>query len=449
MDEPQLLTAALTEHARRITPGPVSVADLIARGHRRRSRHRAVISSAVALCAAIAIGLPLLVILGVHRDRASIAPTRPVVPVVPVVNEAVALAHGHWSTLPTAPIAGRDGAVSTWTGSQMLIWGGTANGVAVNDGAAYDPATRVWQKMPVSALEGRINAASVWTGSQFFIWGGSSGLAITCPPGGCSDLRDGALYDPKTLTWTSVSSSPVANYTWAQAFWLNGRVIVLTMPASANKVTSVDADAYNPVTNRWARLPSQHVAADRPIREVSAAAAGPTILVWSTWQRDLGGGGLQSGVDSYVFDTLAKRWAAGSVPANGAVVQPLSAGNEVIVPTISNLCPSECPYAPPRPGYFVTSTGRLGQSVPLGPVSGTDATYLWAGNALVGFDTYSGEGAVWSALSHIWTPLPREALTGDHGQIQTIWDGKALLVWGFSPPVLGGKKYPTSGLMFG
>lgn len=49
------------------------------------------------------------------------------------------LMQGRWTTLPAAPIAGRTRHTATWTGSEMLIFGGQPDpGLA--HGARFDPA---------------------------------------------------------------------------------------------------------------------------------------------------------------------------------------------------------------------------------------------------------------------------------------------------------------------
>ncbi|GGM17335.1 hypothetical protein [Nakamurella endophytica] len=86
--------------------------------------------------------------------------------------------------------------MTAWTGAQMLVWGGWDPTVqamsAMADGASFDPATGQWQLLPQSPLTARASALSVWTGTQLLIWGGQSGFG--------EPLNDGAAYTPATGT---------------------------------------------------------------------------------------------------------------------------------------------------------------------------------------------------------------------------------------------------------
>ena len=86
--------------------------------------------------------------------------------------------------------------ISVWTGSQMIVWGGTSNGsqfANLNDGAIYDPATSSWTDMSaVDAPSPRQAATGLWTGEKLIVWGGL----------GTNDfLNDGAMFDPAINQW--------------------------------------------------------------------------------------------------------------------------------------------------------------------------------------------------------------------------------------------------------
>ncbi len=95
-------------------------------------------------------------------------------------------AHGHrydagkgaWTTeiaTSGAPTT-REIPSAAWTGSAMLIWGGWAGGPYRNDGALYDPAGNSWKPMPsAGAPAERARHASVWADTELFVWGGCGG----------------------------------------------------------------------------------------------------------------------------------------------------------------------------------------------------------------------------------------------------------------------------------
>ncbi len=103
-----------------------------------------------------------------------------------------------WNVGAEAPILLRSGHVSVWTGTELVVWGGsrtTEPGITepLADGAAYDPASDTWRMLAPSPLAGRSGAGVVWTGAEI--------LVLATQSGGVLPTRDGAAYDPATDTW--------------------------------------------------------------------------------------------------------------------------------------------------------------------------------------------------------------------------------------------------------
>src|SRR5262249_14840655 len=108
----------------------------------------------------------------------------------------------------------RTGATHVWTGSTLIIWGGSdVNGIS-DTGGRYDPAIDAW--LPVStanAPAARQEHVAVWTGSRMIVWGGY-GTTIGSPVSG------GGLYDPLTDTWTAMDTSNApSSRREAEAVW--------------------------------------------------------------------------------------------------------------------------------------------------------------------------------------------------------------------------------------
>lgn len=125
-----------------------------------------------------------------------------------------------WSALPTldAPVA-RQGAVSAWTGDRWLIWGGVGLNVLLGDGGSFDPVANRWAILPAApaGFIGRRGHTAVWTGTHWLIWGG---LTFDGP------MSDGAAYHPATRTWQMLPAFPGAARYQHTAVWTGSRMVI-------------------------------------------------------------------------------------------------------------------------------------------------------------------------------------------------------------------------------
>lgn len=93
-----------------------------------------------------------------------------------------------WRELATegAP-APRYGHVAVWTGRSLLVWGGTDGHRPLQDGGEYDPWENAWSPLASVDATGqtvaREGAAGVWTGSELVIVGGTDGGPRVAPLG--------------------------------------------------------------------------------------------------------------------------------------------------------------------------------------------------------------------------------------------------------------------------
>src|SRR5438477_198153 len=79
-----------------------------------------------------------------------------------------------WAWRPVGPLAGRQGNVAVWTGSEVIYWGGDRPGRAP-EGAGYDPEADRWRRLSRSPLTNRRGAAAAWTGREVVVFGGVNG----------------------------------------------------------------------------------------------------------------------------------------------------------------------------------------------------------------------------------------------------------------------------------
>jgi len=83
---------------------------------------------------------------------------------------ASAAADDTWS--PTAALPVATGSLPVWTGTEVIIWGGTTQyGGRTNAGSRYNPATDTWTSMStVGAPRPRSGHAAHWTGTEFLFF---------------------------------------------------------------------------------------------------------------------------------------------------------------------------------------------------------------------------------------------------------------------------------------
>ena len=108
------------------------------------------------------------------------------------------------ATSTTRAPAGREAHTAVWTGSEMIIWGG--NNLTYpqwqNTGGRYNPSTDSWTATSTrNAPAGREAHTAVWTGSEMIVWGGTTDYPSP------TSFNTGGRYNPSTDSWTATSTS--------------------------------------------------------------------------------------------------------------------------------------------------------------------------------------------------------------------------------------------------
>jgi N-acetylneuraminic acid mutarotase len=87
-----------------------------------------------------------------------------------------------WTATSTTNVPeGRSFHTAVWTGSEMIVWGGNDSSqffsvTPTNTGGRYDPGTDSWTATSTTnAPSARDAQTAVWTGSEMIVWGGSVG----------------------------------------------------------------------------------------------------------------------------------------------------------------------------------------------------------------------------------------------------------------------------------
>jgi N-acetylneuraminic acid mutarotase len=152
------------------------------------------------------------------------------------------------TSISGAPSA-RSGHTAIWTGTEMIVWGGTGEFAPerTNTGCRYNPTTDTWTATNTTAAPSAVsNHTAVWTGAEMIVWGGSGG-------GIPSGAGMGGRYNPTTNTWIATSTvgapSVTSNHT---ALWTGTEMIVWGEGAADGTGFPKSVGArYNPSTDTW------------------------------------------------------------------------------------------------------------------------------------------------------------------------------------------------------
>ena len=345
------------------------------------------------------------------------------------------------TSLTGAPDA-RDFHTAVWTGSEMIIWGGT--GFGVNTGARYNPSTDSWTATTTTnAPTARGAHTAVWTGSEMIVWGGESFDGVQ------HYWNTGGKYNPSTDSWvtTSTTNAPDGRYfpfMNAAAVWTGSEMIVW---GGANDTTVFDTGGrYNPNTDSWTATSTTNAPEGRVY--YTAVWTGSEMIVW---------GGTD---DATVFDTGGRynlntnSWTATSTtnaPTARFLHTAVWTGSEMIVwgsGVNGNVFNTGGKYNPSTDSWATTSTTNA-------PDARSNHTAVWTGSQMIiwgGINNssqllatggrYNSDTNSWTATSTTGAPSRRVAHTA-------IWTGTEMIVWGGDDPGLltntGGRYCAQSG----
>jgi len=305
-----------------------------------------------------------------------------------------------WSLMnkSNAPALGEDLLVA-WSGSQLIAWD-TYNRV----GARYSPATDTWTTMTdVGAPSARLGACAAYAGGYFVVWGGSDPS-----PSLYSFLNTGARYNPANNTWTAMSTVNAPQRRAFASATTAGSEILVVGGLSTNEVTDCGfggcvtdlnyetvntAARYNPAANSWTSISN-----------------GPSRL---------GHTAVWTGVDLYVWGGVFRSGGYGFSMHGNPVERGMKynlAGN-----TWTLLSTNGAPGTP-----------HVGWQ-----------TAVWSGSNLVVWGLSSADGGFYRSnygaryipLSDSWIPLPVNSLE-DREEHTAVWSGSQMIVWGGKEPGL-------------
>ncbi len=325
-------------------------------------------------------------------------------------------------TTTTGAPAGRELHTAVWTGSAMIVWGGS-NGVFPMDGGRYNPALDSWTptstgpNMPVA----RWRHSAVWTGSEMIVWGGYPQSGQIRP------TNSGGRYDPSSNTWVPTSagvSTPGLREDHA-AVWTGSEMIVWggSVGSTSTTITFLNTGGrYNPAINAWS---STSTGAGVPSARSKPAAhwTGTEMIIW---------GDNQSGVNTGArYNPQSDSWAPTSTGANVPSVRTefssVWTGTEMIIWGGSGLNTGG-KYNPLSDSWTSTST----VSAPVGRV---EHAAVWTGTKMIVWGGYSSgsinTGGLYDPSTNSWMATSTGANVPAGRSLPTaVWSGSRMIVWG-------------------
>jgi N-acetylneuraminic acid mutarotase len=284
---------------------------------------------------------------------------------------------------------------AVWTGSEMIVWGGYNNGSRLNTGGRYDPSTDTWTATTTAnAPDGRYSHTAVWTGSEMVVWGGS----------GATHLNTGGRYNPTTDTWiaTSTTSAPIGRELHT-AVWTGKEMIVW---GGVNNITNLNTGGrYIANTDSWTATSTTNAPTAR--YDHTAVWTGGKMIVWGGFN----GGSLNTGGQ---YDPGTDSWTATSTSGAAAARYAHTAvwtGSEMIVwggenPNVLNIGGR---YDPGTDSWTATSTSGA-------PAARYWHTAVWTGSEMIvwggGDNTdFFNTGGRYCAAAPSPTPTPTPTST--------------------------------------
>src|SRR5262249_40031885 len=144
-----------------------------------------------------------------------------------------------------------------WTGSEMIVWGGRGCGgnCILNTGGRYNPEADSWAATSiVNGPVARDRHNALWTGSEMIIWGGSDRQ---------NPLHTGARYNPNMDSWTPMGLANVPlGRAGDAAVWTDSEMIIWGGVDETLKVTN-SGGRYNPSTDSWISTSTDHAPSPR------------------------------------------------------------------------------------------------------------------------------------------------------------------------------------------
>lgn len=337
------------------------------------------------------------------------------------------LASNLWTPMNMTNAPSIGGAVAVWSGSRLIVFD-----AAHNAGGSYNPSSDSWQTMSTANMPTEA-ASAVWTGTYMVVWGRTPLLDVS---GNVTNTGGGARYNPTSDTWSAISqvNNPLARNSYS-SIWSGSEMIVYGGESDFSSFVGTfftfknDGGRYNPTSDTWTPITISSGRAGH-----SAVWTGSRMIVW-------GGFITNSNGFEYLNTGLSYDPTSGSsslISSNGAPSGRMSPdavwnGSQMIIWNGStfngpvNSPPDGSRYTPGTDSWSAMAnnnepTPKSGESA----IAAGTQMIVWGGS-------YSDTGGIYNPTANTWTPTPIPQFLGEPGprsQETAVWTGNSLIVWG-------------------
>ena len=327
---------------------------------------------------------------------------------------------------------------AVWTGSEMIVWGGSDSINWTSTGGRYRPATDDWT--PTSTASGvpqaRRGQVAVWTGREMIVWGGDGNSPTF--------LQSGGRYDPVHDTWsaTSLLGAPIGR-TQPTVVWTGTEMIVFGGYDYFHESQPTDTGGrYDPARDSWSPTKSGAGGPGRRLAH-SAVWTGNEMIVW-------GGDSPTDPIPGVRYDPMTNAWR----PTGPSSVAPSArSGHSAVwdgrgmivfggyVPPFTNTGSRYDPSADAWTSILPASgtvQARGGHQVVW---TGTEMI-VWGGTFSPSDPVYTNTGGRYDLAANSWSPTAIDANTPlAHALFSTVWTGRSMILWGGTPAAASNGSY--------
>ncbi|ANM31051.1 hypothetical protein ABI59_17920 [Acidobacteria bacterium Mor1] len=324
---------------------------------------------------------------------------------------------------------------AVWTGTRMIVWGGSIHNDVAGTGAIYDPLTDAWSTISnVGAPRPRQQHTAIWTGSEMIVWGGD---------GWTDGVSIGGRYDPVTNTWSPMSQAGAPNGRRSHAaVWTGSEMIVWGgVQTNGGPSTLQTGGRYDPVSDSW--TPTSLTDAPPASQGATAVWTGSEMIVWGGSEGLFSGDALRSGGR---YDPVSDSWTATNLdgaPLARTGHSAVWSGDEMIIFAGISAGGTGGRYDPQSDSWTATSLPNFfGTRYNHAAFWTGSEMIIWGGDGGSGTSDERGDGELYDPQTDSWSPVSALDAPTPRTQAGAVWTGEQLIVWGGRH---SGRDYVTGG----